>query len=171
MDKVVFHLLPVDSPEMWLVSQASTKRGDVNNFAVCIKHWSTFKRKWAFPLQIHRVRMEIVCVDQIWYSLDGGPISLGISVSSVSYSMEEDPLPYRSLGSIFHSSGLVKCYKSLSIKAFCLATMHWKVALGLPHTMTRLYYFLPSFCDFVFPQSAFLVQVINCFRASSYYDC
>lgn len=33
VDRVFFHQLPVDSPEMWLVSQTSTKREDVNNFA------------------------------------------------------------------------------------------------------------------------------------------
>lgn len=39
VDRVVFHQLPVDSPGMWLVSQASTKREDVNNFARSL--WSS----------------------------------------------------------------------------------------------------------------------------------
>lgn len=63
--------------------------------------------------------------DQIWYSLDGGPVPLEGSGNSM-ISMEEDPSLYRSPGGISHSSGLVKCCKSSSIKALCLITRHWE---------------------------------------------
>lgn len=127
MSRLVFHQLPVDFPETCSVSQVSTKGEDAKQFCkVCMQRWCAFIRKLLCPLEIHKWGEIGSC--GWWTNL----IFFGWRACSPWRQWElsdftgKDPSLYRCPAGISHSSGLVKCCKSSSIKALCLVTRCWE---------------------------------------------
>lgn len=129
MSRVVFHQLPIDLPEKPLCFPGVHKRRGCKTvlqglYAALVRIYKEASVSLGDPQMGRDWKLWVMTKsDILWVE---GLFSLKAVGTQLVISLEEDPSLYGSSAGISHSSGLVKCCKSWSIKALCLVTRCWE---------------------------------------------